>query len=197
LLKNNQILSYLDPRSQIRERHLVLPKRRGTRIPKIQFRPIESVAERMVQALQKEVSVDWTGFKKSTIFSALATLEDLGFIRRKTQLITILPKGRQFANHPETRPSLFADGALQLESFAKFIEILNLNKTKEKTLLELGLELRERLGAGWKPSTAETIAKIMLDWARNAKLAPGVFEKVRKGPIKGRRKKQDFQIPLF
>ncbi|MBU0987150.1 MAG: hypothetical protein KKH68_07840 [Proteobacteria bacterium] len=194
---HNQVLSFRDPHSEIRERYLILPKRRGTRIPAIQYAPVEGAAIRLVQALQKGGGADWTGFKKSTLFRALATLEDLGFIRRKSQFITVLPKGREFVSHPEMRPRLFAEGALKLKLFADFIEILNVHKHTEKTLLSLGLELREKLGANWKNNTAETIAKIMLDWSRHAKLAPGVFGQVRKGPIKALKKKQDPQIPLF
>jgi len=92
---------------------------------------------------------------------------------------------------------LFAEGALQMESFAAFLEILNSHKDKGQTLKALGLELCETLGAGWKESTAEKIAKIMLDWARHSQLAPGVFAQMRRGPIKGWKKKNDIQIPLF
>ena len=139
----------------------------------------------------------WTGFKKSTIFRSLATLEDLGFIHRKPRLIKVLPKGKIFATDPDQRAALFAQGAMQLESFVAFIEILNASVHKEKTLLALGLELRSKLGTGWKDNTAETTAKIMLDWARHANLAPGVFGRKRKGPIKGWKKKKELQMPLF
>jgi hypothetical protein len=37
----------------------------------------------------------------------------------------------------------------------------------------------------------------MLDWARHTNLAPGVFAKIRKGPIKGWKKKEDAQMSLF
>lgn len=198
LLDNKkQVLTRYNPAIHIRERRLVLPQRHGTKTPQIQYSPIEDIAKRLCQALQEDGRVDWTGLKKSTIFRALATLEDFGFIQRKTQLIKVLPKCFEFVSNPERRPNLFAEGALKLESFAEFIEILNAYKDKGNTLLGLGFELRAKLGVSWKESTAEKIAKILLDWARHTKLAPGVFAQVRRGPLKGWKKKNDPQIKLF
>ena len=169
----------------------------GTNTPKIQYSPVEDIAVRLVRALHGDGRVNWKGLRKSTIFRALATLEDLGFITRKTPLIKVLPKGEEFVSHPDRRPVLFAQSALQLTSFSSFIKILESHKNKGNTLLKLGLELCENLGTNWKNSTAETIAKIMLDWARHAKLAPGVFTEIRKGPITGWKKKEDRQLSLF
>jgi hypothetical protein len=195
--KINKKLVYFDPESEIKERDLFLPKRRGGETPRIQYVPVENIAIRLVQALQGDGIVDWTGFSKNTIFGALAALEDLGFIQRKTPLIKVLPRAKNFFAHPNQRPFIFAEGALQLTSFSLFIEILKSKQTKGSTISALGRELRERLGARWKESTAESIAKIMLDWARHANLAPGVFVKIRKGPIKGWKKKKDSQMSLF
>jgi hypothetical protein len=195
--KKNRKLIRFDPATEIRERHFLLPKRRGAKIPLIQYSPVEDVAIRLVQALHGDGRVNWTGLSKSTIFRALATLEDLGFITRKTPLIKVLPKGKEFVSNPYTRALLFAQGALQLTSFSSFIKILESHQVKGSTLLKLGLELGENLGTNWKNSTAETMAKIMLDWARHAKLAPGVFTEIRKGPITGWKKKEDRQMSLF
>jgi hypothetical protein len=92
---NNRVLKLM---TEVREHRILPVKRRsgqfGLAIPSIQYQPIEKVAIRVVQALQRDSRVDWTGFKKSTISRALATLEDLGFIvinrKRKTQSIAIL-----------------------------------------------------------------------------------------------------------
>ena len=195
--KKNRKLIHFDPATEIRERFLLLPKRRGAKIPKIQYSPVEDVAIRLVQALHGDGQVNWRGLRKSTIFRALGTLEDLGFIARKTQLIKVLPKAKAFVSHPDRRPLLFAQSALQLTSFSSFIKILESHKDKDNTLLKLGLELGENLGTNWKNNTAETTAKIMLDWARHAKLAPGVFAEIRKGPIRGWKKKEDRQMSLF
>jgi hypothetical protein len=195
--KKNPRLIRFDPATEIRERHLLLPQRRGAKIPMIQYSPVEDMAIRLVRALHGDGRVNWTGLSKSTIFKALATLEDLGFIARKTPLIKVLPKGEEFVSNPDRRPLLFAQGALQLTSFSTFIKILESHQVKGNTLLKLGLELAETLGTKWKNSTAETMAKIMLDWARHAKLAPGVFTEIRKGPITGWKKKEDRQMSLF
>jgi hypothetical protein len=195
--KKNRQLVYFDPTSDIRDRNLFLPKRRGSKIPRIQYAPVENIAIRLVHALHGDGNVDWTGFSKNTIFKALATLEDLGFILRKTPLIKVLPNAKAFVENPEKRPYLFAEGALKLTSFSVFVEILQWKQVKGSTLLGLGLELKKKLGVNWKKSTLETVAKIMLDWARHANLAPGVFADIRRGPIKGWKKKEDRQLALF
>ena len=197
LNKKDKTLIYFDQATDIRERDLFLPARRGGKTPRIQYAHVENVAIRLVNALQKDGRVNWTGLHKNTIFRALATLEDLGFILRKAPLIKVLPKAKAFVENPNDRPFLFAESALQLTSFSEFIEILKSKQSKGGTLLELGHKLQERLGKNWKESTSETIAKIMLDWARHTNLAPGVFANIRKGPIKGWKKKEDSQLSLF
>jgi hypothetical protein len=195
--KTKKTLVYFDPESEIRERDLFLPRRRGGKIPRAPYAPVEKIALRLVKALQGDGIVNWTGFSKNTIFGSLAVLEDLGFIQRNTALIKVLPRAKAFFAHPNQRPFLFAEGALQLQSFSAFIEILKSKQTKGSTLSELGHELRKRLGVTWEKSTSESIAKTLLDWARHANLAPGVFAKIRKGPIKGWKKKKDYQLSLF
>ena len=195
--KKKRRLVGFDPATEIRERHLLLPKRRGAKFPLIQYSPVEDIAIRLVRALHGDGRVNWTGLSKSTIFRALATLEDLGFIVRKAPVIKVLPKAQEFVLNPDRRAFLFAQGALQLTSFSSFIKILESHQVKGNTLLKMGLELGENLGTKWKNNTAETIAKIMLDWARHAKLAPGVFTEIRKGPITGWKKREDRQMSLF
>jgi hypothetical protein len=112
-------------------------------------------------------------------------------------VIKVLPKGVEFVRNPEKRSILFAESALKIASFSAFIDILKTHQDKGSTLLKLGLELRDALRANWKESTAEVVAKILLDWARHTKLAPGVFAQMRKGPIKGWKKKEDRQLTLF
>ncbi len=196
----------LKPMTEVRE-HRILPiKRRsgsvGLAIPSIQYQPIEKVAIRVAQALQRDNRVDWTGFKKSTISRALATLEDLGFIvinrKRKTQSIAILPKGQEFVSHPEKRPALFAEGALKMRSFATFIDILKTHQDTIRTLAQLAVEFKERLGGTWANDTAITYVKVMLDWARHTELAPGVFAFNRRGPTPGwKKEKNELQALLF
>ncbi|MBW2603419.1 MAG: hypothetical protein JRE28_03740 [Deltaproteobacteria bacterium] len=197
LNKKDKTLVYFDPKTDIRERNLFLPKRRGGKTSRIQYATVENIAIRLVHALQKDGRVNWTGLHKNTIFRALATLEDLGFILRKAPLIKVLPRAKAFVENSNNRPFLFAEGALKLASFSVFIDILKSKQITGGTILELGRELQEKLGENWKKSTSETIAKIMLDWARHTNLAPGVFAKIRKGPIKGWKKKENSQMSLF
>ncbi|MCJ7458811.1 MAG: restriction endonuclease [candidate division Zixibacteria bacterium] len=180
--KRDKTITLYRPGTEVRERHLLLARRRGgMTIPLIQYNPVEKLAIRLVQAIQEGGRMDWSGFARSTITKSLATLEDLGFIVRKPGSISILPKVKEFVSMPERRPALFAEGALKIKAFAIFIEILQSHQEKSSTLSQLASEIRSRLGVDWKEGTAIGLAKIMLNWARHAKLAPGVFAKSQRG----------------
>lgn len=64
-----------------------------------------------------------------------------------------------------------------MPSFETFVHILGEHGDARCSLLELGSELRSRIGADWTDGTAQTTAKILLDWARHTGLAPSVFER--------------------
>lgn len=167
-------------------------RRGGMTIPPIQYTPIERAAIRLVDALRQGSRVNWGGLKKSTVAKSLVALEELGFIRRKPGSIILLPDIEDFVNSPEKRPKIFAKAALKnIRSFAVFIDILQEHKKKKVTLAELGMQLKERLNVDWKKSTAEVNAKILLDWARHANLAP------RSWALKRRRKSITTQAMLF
>jgi hypothetical protein len=185
--RNKGTLERYEPGTQIRDRELLFARPRGAPIPRIQYSPIETVAIRLVAALQEDRRVDWSDVSRSTIFKSLASLEDLGFIVRGPQsVIRVRETALDFVLDPEKRPTLFAEGAMKMESFAAFIAILEAHKDVGRTLAELGGELKDKLGLDWKLSTAETNAKIMLDWARHTHLAPGVFAARRRRRDKNR-----------
>lgn len=173
--RNNTLTRY-HPRTEIRERNILLGKlgkrRGGATIPCIQYRPLEKAVIRIAQAVQNNTPIDWAGFKKSTRTKVLITLEDLGFISRKAQSIELLPRGLEFASNPERRPKLFAEGALQVRAFTAFVEVLQECNCESPSLKQLAMELKFKLGANWKESTAVYNTKIMLDWARHANLIP-------------------------
>ena len=183
---------------EVRERRLLLAKRHGgITIPSVQYTPVLKAAIKLVQALKGDYRIDWTGFKKSTIAKSLATLEDLGFIIRKPRSITVLPKAIEFVAAPQKRPALFAEGALRIKAFVTFIQILEVYKDTGRSLSQLAVELRERLGVDWKDGTAETNVKIMLNWARHSNLAHGVFAEFRRGRRRNGKMKVDSQASLF
>jgi hypothetical protein len=147
--------------------------------PSIQSKPIIDTAISLFQAFKtnptKDNSVDINLFRQKIYKSALANLDDLGFIIRKRRSIIILPKLQEFVMNPEKRPYIFAEQALKLNLFYKFIEILTEYEKTGISLKQLAVELRNRSGFVWKDSTAKWHAKIMLNWARYAKLAPDNF----------------------
>jgi len=186
------------PGMNIRERHLRFAKRRGgVRVPCIQYTPIERAASRLVDAVQGDGRIDWTGFKRSTIRKALATLEDLRFIKRKTTSITVLPKAFEFVSSPERRAALFAEGALRMPSFETFVDILDTHKDTSCSVSQLGVELKRKLRADWKESTATSNAKIMLNWARHTNLAPGAFARTQGKGTGPKKTEENNQLTLL
>jgi hypothetical protein len=92
-------------------------------MPSIQYQPIEKAAIRVVQALQRDGRVDWTGFKKSTIRPRIRiSLREKGrFVcRRRTKkerldgnwahgtTITYVKIMLDWARHTELAPGVFA-----------------------------------------------------------------------------------------
>lgn len=150
-------------------------------MPIIQYTPVFDACVRIANAYAAKSGVDLSGMKPSTATKAVATLEDLGFIVRKPKSFEVTSKMFQFIQSPESRSQLFADSAISMDAFAAFVTILQENSGKRTRLLELGRRLSDRLGAGWRDGTAETVAKILLDWARHTGFAPAPFNVARRG----------------
>lgn len=179
-------LSLYEPGTEVRERRLPQGRRfRGVKVPYIQYGPIERVAERLFQATARQ-AVNFNDFKKSTLGKSLAALEDIGFVVRSGPKVRIKRELSEFVNSPDDRPRLFAAGALKIESFQAFVDILRSHAQGGATLKELSIELKERVAPDWKDGTALTNAKIMLDWARHAQLAPPPFSKTSRQRRKAR-----------
>jgi len=152
-----------------------------TTIPPIQYKSIEEVAIRLIHAMKQRERIDWSGLSKSAITKSLIALEELNFIQRKPGYITLLKVISDFVNTPEERPSIFAQAALEnIESFKIFLEILEKYRNERLNLHDLGIQLKKRLKADWKNSTASINAKILLNWARYANRTPGVWKQKRK-----------------
>jgi hypothetical protein len=196
--KKDKILFRYKPGTQVRERRILARRRGGMVIPSIQYKPIETVAVKLFQAIQGDGKVDWSGLAPSSIKKSLAALEDLGFIVKKPGSITFPLKGLEFLKNPEKRPALLGEGALKIKVFRIFLEILETHKDEGSTLLKLAEELRRRLTVTWKNGTALIYVKVMLDWARYTGLAPGVFiEKRRRSTEKDKNSKNNIEMPLF
>jgi hypothetical protein len=175
----NGTLGYYKVGVQIREHRLLAKTRDHVALPQARYGSIEKVVIKIAEFLQEDKKIDWTStdITGSTVSKALATLECIGFIRRKTHSIEILAKGYEFVAYPEKRLILFTQSALEMESFRIFIEILNEDQEHKYTLSILAENLKERLGFDWKDLTAITYTKIMLEWARHTGLAPKTFQK--------------------
>ena len=177
---------------EVRGPHSLLSRRRGgMAIPPIQYIPVEKVALRLFESLKHREKIKWNGIKPSTIAKVFVALEELGFIRRKSRSILVLVKIEEFGSDPENRHKLFAEAILKMESFNIFLEILDKYKNRRLRLAVLGMKFKEKLKADWKNSTAESNVKVMLNWVRYAKLAPGIWASDYK------RKSEATQVSLF
>ena len=174
--KKEATIDYYPPGTQLRDRNLLQGRSRGgTVVPTIQYGAVENVALRVVGALKDNKRIDWIGVKGSTRTKALEALEELKFITRGSGRIRVSRSLREFVDNPDQRTVMFASRALDMSSFAAFVNILHRHQSDGLSLVQLGVELRRELKTDWKDSTSEVNAKVMLNWARHAGLAPGVF----------------------
>lgn len=185
----------LKPMTEVRERRLISARSRSVRsgnaVPRIQYKPIEKLALRIFDASTRANPgtgrVDTAGYSQRTVSKVMPSLIDLGFIsvQHDAAIIQVNPALVQFVMQPDKRAEIFAFGALQIRPFREFVQILEANQSVKLPLIALGNLLAEVLGTTWKQTTAETTAKILLDWARHAKLAPGVYSPNRLGAQRG------------
>ena len=119
-------IEHYSPSTGLRERNLLQGRSRGgIVVPPIQYAPIESVAVRLIDAIRGTRKVDWGGIPRTTRGKTLSALEQLGFIVRTQGRIRIKPDLVEFVENEEQRTSIFANRALQMESFAIFVKILD------------------------------------------------------------------------
>jgi hypothetical protein len=170
--KIGQLARYRPDRA-IREAYLSDARRSyRMRFPRIQYGPVERAAIVIVEAIRTEQRVDWSGFKKSTISKALGTLEDIAFVTRDDESLEVNAGLVEFVTNPERRPQLFLEAATHIPAFSTFVEVLRSRPPESWTSEELSKEVAGRLAVDWKPGTAATNVKIMLDWARHCGLNP-------------------------
>jgi hypothetical protein len=186
------------PGTQVRQRDFQTPRRgSGVAIPRIQYKPVEQAAIRIAEAFLEHRAVDWMGFRRSTVSKAVMTLSDLGFMQVETHSARVGSSLVRIASVPERIPEHFGQAAMGLPAFAGFVQLLQEYQRTGCSLAQLGVRLREKLGLDWKDGTAETNAKIMLDWARHTGRAPGAFAARRRVPRSSSKQRIETQISLF
>ena len=179
--KSESHIEHYSPATALRQRNLLQGRSRGGGlVPLVQFDAIVTVSERIVEALEAPGgprNINWEGIAASTQSKALASLEQLEFVRRRPGRLIVTQELRTFVHQPEQRPLLFAERIMKLPTFATFLEILDAHQNDGLSVSQVGMELKNRLSVAWKESTAAANAKIMLNWTRHAGLAPGIFRK--------------------
>ena len=179
------VLAQFREDSEIRERHLTFSRRnRGVKLPTVHFAAVSQMAELLTAAVRNKEPVNWSALKRSTIYKSLADLEEMGLIKRTAKTIVVFPACEDFANDPTKRMEIARDVVVGWPLFNQFLAILGNNQTARLTQRDLGEALSKESGLGWKPSTAETNAKICLDWARHLKLAPARFAHSHRGQFR-------------
>ena len=174
-------IEHYSPASTLRQSNILEGRNRNALLlPQVQCGAIEAVIMRLEDALEGTKKIDWSGVAPSTQTKAMSALEQLDLVRRRPGTITINPALREFATNPDKRQAIFAERAIRIPAFIQFVAILKKHQDKGLPLDQVGLELMGRLDAKWKESTAEAHAKVMLNWARYAGLAPGVFAQRRR-----------------
>ena len=174
-------LSYYEASTELRQRDLRFSSMRpsSVRVPDIQYSPVDTVARMILEGLEGK-RVPWHSLKKSTVRKAFATLEELRFVIRTGTGYRVGAMMPSLEATVATRKAAFAAAVSRLPAFSQFLELLDKYTHTGRSHLLLGREFRERLKIGWRDGTAQTNAKIMLDWARHTGLAPGVFAEGRR-----------------
>ena len=170
------MIEYYSPASTLRQNNILEGRNRnGILMPQVQCGAIETVSERLVDAIEGTKRIDWSGIAPSTRTKAMSALEQLGLVRRRPGFITVTGGLRDFVRNPDNRRAIFAERAILIPAFSEFVAILKNHQDQGTPLNQLGLELKGRLNSAWKESTAEAHAKVLLNWSRYAGMAPDVF----------------------
>lgn len=182
--------------AQVRDRSLAFSRRRSALIvPPIHFAPVVEIATRLVSSAQIGQPVDWSGLRRSTIYKALSILEEMKLISRKSEVIFLLPDCESFVRDSSSRINLARKAASRWEVFSVFLSILGDRSAGRLSHKELAKRLLNESDANWKISTAETNAKIMLDWARHLGLATGPYVHSSRGQFSESEIQEE--LPLF
>ena len=184
--KSSFSIEHYSPENTLRQNDVLTGRKKNDMaLPSVQYGAIEKVSIRLVNAVRGSGRVDWSDIPSTTRSKALSCLEQLQFIQRRSGRIMVSTQLQEFVASPDSRTLVFAERAMRIPSFALFVDILNTYEFEGRSLTEVGQDLNRSLNLNWKDSTAEANAKIMMNWARNAGLAPGVFAAGSRSQSKG------------
>lgn len=170
-------IEHYSPATTLRQRQILQGRSKsGVQMPLVQYNAVVEVGMKIVDAFDGPKRIDWQGVSPSMRSKALADLELLGLIRRRRHRLTVTRDLLTFVKDVESRQIMFAEKALALPCFATFVDILKAYKDVGRSHKEIANELKLKMNADWKQSTAEAHVKVMMNWARHVSLAPGVFE---------------------
>lgn len=172
--RKERLLQYL-PEQHLTQHPLPAARRRGgVQVFQVHYSPVEALASCFAEFLKNRRLV-WPPMGPSTREKALTMLEDFGFIVRSAGPLRLSASMNKFLVEGAVPSVVLGEAALQVSSFKEFLAILEERKGAKCSLLQLGHDLRTRTNADWGDGTAQTTAKILLDWARHTGNAPGVF----------------------
>lgn len=179
--KSERLLQLIDGRDLALRPFSTARRRGGVQALQVHYTPVETLVSAFAYFLRTR-RFEWPAMKLSTREKVLSTLEDFGFVVRTPGPVRLTPEMNKFLADGADASVLLGQAALKLESFKQFVAILECRKSTKCSLLQLGQDLRAKIHADWSDGTAQTTAKIALDWARHTGLAPGVFSEPLRKP---------------
>ncbi len=176
--KTDGTIEYYSPATTLRQRQILQGRgKSGIAVPSVQFNAIVTVGSRVIDAFEGTKIIDWQGISPSMRSKALADLEQLGLVRRRRHRLTMTLELITFVRDKDQRHAMFAERALAMPCFAAFVEILKTYQNAGRSQKDIATDLKRKMNADWKQSTAEANVKVMMNWARHVSLAPGVFNR--------------------
>jgi hypothetical protein len=192
--KEKKVIMYVEGKD-VRKKSSILPRRRGViGFPSVHSSLIEKSAVSLYEASKSGSAISSEGLKKGKLQKTVATLEDLGFVQRKSRSIELKPKLSLFVENPDLRSKIFAESALEIEPFKVFIDMLNEKPNGNRSIKELYSDFETRIGTDWSENTGIWYIKIFLNWARYSNLAPKSYQSKQKTKEKGT---DNFQTKLL
>ena len=176
---NNTLFKY-QPTSELRERRGIRGRvRRKLQFPTTQFEPVSSILLRIIEAIQKQSTINIEGIRFSTYQKAIATLEDFGIVKRLPGKIRLLYADYNNLIDESIRKELLSEKFKTLDSTKKFLFILNEYSEFGASLKTISFRFNNEIGANWTEGTSIVHSKIMLDWSRKCGIVPKVFLNMR------------------
>jgi hypothetical protein len=178
---------------EIKRPNLIIPRRKsGFHTPIIQTSPIEKAAIRLFDAANSNSPINMQGIKQSTFKKAISMMEELDFIERKSSSIEIKQPLIDFVTNENERTTTFSIHAKNFDTY-RIIENL-LIEQPNISFEKLCDEFEKRIDIRLSKQTIKWSLKILLNWARYAKITKVNYSRGFK-PLSSDKNQQKLPLP--